>query len=260
MGPNSDGIIQQEQLDNLCISLGLASSKAQVFELMGSRTKLNFQNFLQILKEAFAKNPKAYLNDKTLFFKNGQKSIDEKLPNIQDVSVGNSQTYFANNLRSNNFLNKISRRQVRKNKSYELRPSENDNADLSYITQIVQKKSPAPATNKYRSQRTSQLKEKETIGSVTFSNPPRESSEDLSKPLSTCISQENFTEYNFKNPRVYKNSKPMIKKFFSNFSQTGADDQSKMSIQMIVNNFRRKKIISTLKDGKIPYAEKNEVL
>ena len=71
MGPNSDGVIQQEQLDNLCISLGLASSKAQVFELMGSRTKLNFQNFLQILKEAFAKNPKAYLNDKTLFFKNG---------------------------------------------------------------------------------------------------------------------------------------------------------------------------------------------
>ena len=52
----------------------------------------------------------------------------------------------------------------------------------------------------------------------------------------------------------------MIKKFFSNFSQTGADDQSKMSIQMIVNNFRRKKIISTLKDGKLPYAEKNEVL
>ena len=71
MGPNSDGIIEQEQLDNLCISLGLAQSKSQVLELMGNRTKLNFQNFLQILKEGFANNPKSYLNDKTLFFKNG---------------------------------------------------------------------------------------------------------------------------------------------------------------------------------------------
>ena len=67
-------------------------------------------------------------------------------------------------------------------------------------------------------------------------------------------------DYNFKNPRIYKNSKPMIRKFFSNFSQAASDDQSKMSIQMIMNNFRRKKIISTLKDGKIPFEEKNEVL
>jgi hypothetical protein len=38
---------------------------------MGNRTKLNFENFLQILKEAFAKNPKGFLNDKTLFFEKG---------------------------------------------------------------------------------------------------------------------------------------------------------------------------------------------
>ena len=46
MSPDSEGIIQQEQLDELCISLGLANDKYSVRELMGSRTKLNFQNFL----------------------------------------------------------------------------------------------------------------------------------------------------------------------------------------------------------------------
>lgn len=93
MGPNSQGLIQAYQLDELCISLGLANSKQEVQKLVGSRNKLNFENFLAILKEAFAKNPNGYLTDKTLFFEKGK--TQQKLPEIAaEVYIGNAQNYF----------------------------------------------------------------------------------------------------------------------------------------------------------------------
>ena len=46
----------------------------------------------------------------------------------------------------------------------------------------------------------------------------------------------------------FKNSKPVIKNFFTNFAAQKSNNVANIPIGMLMGNFRRKKIIETIKN------------
>lgn len=107
-------------------------------------------------------------------------------------------------------------------------------------------------------------KEKLTVGAATFANfGGQKRSHDLNTEpnLNTCNSQSLIeNQKNQKLPgSLYRNAKPQIKNFFQNLSSEN-DNTEKMSFGMLMSNFRRKKIIDTLKNKDISYTEKQEIL
>lgn len=80
-----------------------------------------------------------------------------------------------------------------------------------------------------------------------------------------CLASNEAEQDKTRKSRHLQNSKKQIKNFFSNFAvgkskSPEREDPSNLSFELLMGNFRRKKILETLKNGQLKIEQKNQVL